>query len=189
MQKKLWLRTSLSLAILLAGSATMVGLADPPQANDAPAAADDSAAKAEQPKMSVTQARARAKLLHRVYSSTLDVIHHRYFRDDRATVPARALEEVFEQLAKEERIEAKWIVVNAKEMSIDHKPKTEFDRKAVKAISSGEETYEEVKEGWYRRAGAISLMNRGCLGCHLQFGSSAKKERFAGLVIEIPVKP
>ncbi len=138
--------------------------------------------------LSVDAARERARLLHRVYASTLDVIHHRYFRHDRATVPARALEDVFAEMARQDGIRAKWIVVNAKEMSIDHKPKTDFDHQAVKAIAAGKGEYEQVSNGWYRRAGAISLMNKGCLGCHLQFGSSAKKERFAGLVIEIPVR-
>ena len=187
---------------MLSGLALVAGWTVAPhpatQANEPPEAAKATSSKAESGKEGaatsperqalVEAARARAELLHKVYASTLDVMHHRYFRHDRATVPARAMEDVFAEMARQVGVEAKWLVVNAKEMSIDHKAKTEFDRRAVRAIASGEGAYEEVEKDWYRRAGAISLMNKGCLGCHLQFGSSAKKERFAALVIAVPLK-
>ncbi len=185
----------LSGLVLVAGWAVTPGSAtranEPPKAAKAASSAAESGkgvAASPERKAAVEAARARAELLHKVYASTLDVMHHRYFRHDRATVPARALEDVFADMARQTGVEAKWLVVNAKEMSINHKAKTEFDRRAVRAIASGEGSYEEVGKDRYRRAGAISLMNKGCLGCHLQFGSSAKKDRFAALVIAIPLK-
>ena len=185
----------LSGLALLAGWVLLPGLVtladEPPEAPKAASSAAESgkeAATSPERKAVVEAARARAQLLHQVYASTLDVMHHRYFRHDRATVPARAMEDVFADMARQVGVEARWLVVNAKEMSINHKAKTEFDRRAVRAIASGEGAYEEVEKDWYRRAGAISLMNKGCLGCHLQFGSSAKKDRFAALVIAIPLK-
>ena len=149
----------------------------------------DSARKpVNQKRVSVEAARERAILAHNIYSATLDVMHHRYFRNDRSTVPARALEDVFSEIARQENIEANWIAVNAKAMSIDHRPKDGFEKQAAKAIASGQPEYERVEKGIYRRAERISLMNRGCLGCHLGFGASGKKERFAGLVITIPLE-
>lgn len=138
-------------------------------------------------RLSVKEARERSKLLHNVYSSTLDVMHHHYFREDRSAIPARVMIDIFAELEEKESIKARWISVNTNAMSIDHKPADEFEKQAAKVIASGKEGYELIENGVYRRAGAISLMNRDCLGCHLGFGVSAKKDRFAGLVITIPI--
>ncbi|QDT97260.1 c-type heme family protein [Gimesia aquarii] len=139
--------------------------------------------------VSVEVARERAKLTHSIYATTLEAMHHHYFFHDRANVPARVMEDMFEDIARQENIKAKWIAVNAKAMSIDHEPESAFEKQAVKEISSGKPTYERVEKGVYRSAFAVSLMNNGCLGCHLGFGANEnKKPRFAGLVISIPVK-
>ncbi len=149
----------------------------------------DAEGKPEPKRVSVDVARERAKLAQTLLAASLDVMHDRYFHNggERAVVPARAMEEVFEHLAKKEHITAKWIAVNATAMSIDHKPKGEFEKQAVRAIASGKPDLELVEDGTYRRAVSISLMHRGCLRCHLQVGSSGRVKRFAGLVVSIPV--
>jgi len=114
-------------------------------------------------------------------------MHHHYFREDRSAIPARVMEDIFTELEERENIKAGWISVNAKAMSIDHEPDTDFEKQAAKTLASGQKDYERVEKGMYQRATGISLMNRGCLGCHLGFGVSGKKDRFAGLVISIPV--
>ena len=138
-------------------------------------------------RVSVDVARERAKLAHNIYAATLDVLHHRYFREDRSTVPARAMEDLFSEIARQEHIAAKWISVNTRPMSLDHRPADDFEKQAAKVIKTGQHEYELVENGTYRRAEAISLMNKGCLVCHLSFGANASIERFAGLVITIPV--
>jgi hypothetical protein len=152
-----------------------------PSANDAGAkeGAPDSA--------ELTTARDRAKLLHKVYASSLDMMHDRYFHDDKATVPARALEDVFKQLARETKIEARWIGVNAKVMSINHEPKDDFEKSAAAALSAGKGSYEAVEDGKLRRATSIEL-HAGCLSCHGTFGIEPKTPRFAGLVLTLPLK-
>jgi len=149
---------------------------------------DSTEKSTDKKRVSVKVARERAKLTHNIYSATLDMIHHRYFHGDRASVPARAMEDVFSELAQRENIKAKWIAVNTRAMSIDHRPQGEFEKQAAKAIAAGEREYERVENGIYRRAVGISLTNRGCLGCHLRFGANGRGKRFAGLVISIPVK-
>src|SRR5437870_2085923 len=56
----------------------------------------------EQPPVSVTAARDRAQVLHGVYVATLEVMHERYFHDEKAIVPARALEDVFAEMARQQ---------------------------------------------------------------------------------------
>ncbi|MCR9115976.1 MAG: DUF3365 domain-containing protein [bacterium] len=136
---------------------------------------------------SIDVARDRAKVLHEVYAATLEVLHERYFHGSRAVVPARAMQDVFKAIREESKIEAGWISVNMKPMSIDHEPKTKFEKHAAKEIASGKRFVEEVDAGFYRSAGAIPLGN-GCVGCHGGFfKDAAKKPKFAGLVISIPI--
>ena len=75
--------------------------------------------KASEP-AAVAAARERAKLLHDVYSTTLDVMHRHYFRPERAVLPARAMEDVFEDMAMLSKDKVRWIAVNTPPMSIQH---------------------------------------------------------------------
>lgn len=136
----------------------------------------------------VATARDRAKLMHDIYVATLDTMHERYFHGDRAIVPAHAMEDIFAEIKRQSKAEARWISVNMKPMSINHEPKTEFEKKAAKEIAGGREKVEIIEDGYYRLAGAISLGD-GCISCHGGlFQQPSKSPKFAGLVISVPVK-
>lgn len=139
------------------------------------------------PRVSVATARDRATIMHGVYSATLDVMHDRYFHGERATVPARALEDVFAEISRQQKIDARWISVNTRPMSIGHEPKGEFEKRAAKEIAAGKEAFEQVEGGVYRRATPIPL-HTSCVNCHVGLLADATKtERFAGLIISMPV--
>jgi hypothetical protein len=126
--------------------------------------------------------------MHEVYAATLEVMHHRYFHDPRAIVPARALEDVFSEMDKQANIGARWISVNTKPMSLHHEPKSDFEKKAASEIAAGKPAIEAIEDGVYRRATAIPLSS-GCVNCHAGlFAEPSKTARFAGLVISIPVE-
>lgn len=139
-------------------------------------------------RVSVAAARERAKLMHEIYDATLDVMHRHYFRREGSVLPARAMEDVFAEIAAGSSIQARWISVNTKPMSINHEPETDFEKQAAKEISAGKADFELVENGFYQRAGRISL-GGGCISCHTnQFASPSTSAKFAGLVIRIPVK-
>ena len=141
----------------------------------------------EIPRVSMAVARDRARLMHTIYLSTLDVMHDRYFHADRAVVPARAMEDVFAEIDDQTGAKANWISVNLKAMSINHEPKTDFERKAAREIAAGKSEIEETDGGFYRRATAIPMAG-GCISCHGGlFKQQSKTEKFTGLVITIPV--
>lgn len=138
-------------------------------------------------RVSVAVARDRAKLLHQVYASTLRVMHQRYFHGDNAPVPARAMEDVFSEIAWRSKVEAKWISANLQPMGVNHEPRTDFEKQAAKEISAGKDDFETVEKGYYRRAGSIPLSS-GCIKCHAGFlGTAPKTPRYAGLVISVPI--
>lgn len=133
-------------------------------------------------------ARDRANVMHRVYAATLEVLHHRYFHGERAVVPARAMEDIFSEIQQQSGVEARWISVNMKPMSIGHAPKSDFEIRAAKEIAAGNDQHEEVADGYYRRAGAIPL-GSGCISCHGgHFKEPSKAPKYAGLIISIPIR-
>jgi hypothetical protein len=149
----------------------------------APAAQPATAAESA----SLAAPRARAKTMHDIYAASLEVMHEHYFHGDRAMVPARALEDVFDEIKRQSQTEARWIAVNLRAMSINHEPKTEFEKRAARQIAAGEAAVEAVEGGFYRRAGAIPL-SAGCVSCHAGlFKEPTKTPKFAGLVISIPL--
>ena len=146
--------------------------------------------KAESPKLaavSVEVARDRAQLAHQIYSVTLDVIHEHYFHPSKAVLPARAMEDVFEEVARQTKVEGRWIAVNTKAMSVHHEPRTEFEKLAAKELAGGKDAVEVVEGGFYRRATPIPF-TPGCISCHAGlFAPQTKTPRFAGLVVSIPI--
>lgn len=186
------LRTRLLASVAGILCITCAFSADPPQADQNRPQGKDKAVAAETKKedgpVTVASARQQAKLMHKVYASTLDMMHHHFFRRDRAVLPARALEDVFADMEKQANVKAKWISVNTKAMSVHHEPQSEFEKKAAAAIAGGKDDYEAVEDGYYLRAGAIPL-GSGCISCHTGFFSkSPNTPRFAGLVISVPIK-
>src|SRR5690606_11429680 len=97
-------------------------------------------------RVSLEIARERAKTMHEVYAATLETMHPHYFHGDKAAVPARAMEDAFYSIKHAQKIDAKWIAVNARAMSIDHEAETEFEKTAVRVLSRGESAYEKVED-------------------------------------------
>lgn len=140
------------------------------------------------PAFSIEAARERARLLHDVYATTLDVMHEHYFRREGAVLPARAMEDIFSEMAALSGIYANWISVNTQPMSVQHEPKTAFEKRAASELGAGKKEFEYIGKGIYRRAAPIPLRS-SCVSCHTKmFSEAPKTPRFAGLVISIPVR-
>jgi len=136
---------------------------------------------------SAEDARIRARLLHDTIHTTLRVIHREFYREDEGLpIPSRTLNTVFNELTHGWNIKFRWMSVDARAMSIDHEPRDDFERAAAKALASGEDEFEAVSDGVYRRVGPITLGSE-CLKCHLPNRTSTRS-RTAGLVISMPLK-
>lgn len=134
----------------------------------------------------VVEARGRAKLLHETIHGALQVMHRDLFREDeKLTIPSRSLEDVFRELTRSHGVQVRWLAVNTEAMNVDHKPETDFEKQAVKALSAGEKTFESAEGDIYRHAGVIRLSSR-CLKCHVPNRTSTE-DRAAGLVIIMPL--
>jgi hypothetical protein len=138
------------------------------------------------PQPTAVEARGRAELLHETFHGVLQVVHHQYYREDEGLpIPAATLKKVFQELASRKQVDVRWLAVNAAPMNLDHVPQNDFERKAVAALAEGNDAYESIEQGVYRRVAAITLTNE-CLKCHAPNRSSTK-DRIAGLSISMPV--
>lgn len=165
------LATAASLVIVVTGNGA------PPAVLEAPST--------ELP--TANEARARAQLLHETLHATLQVVHHEYYREDEAlAIPAATLKKVFHELATRQKVELRWLAVNAQPMNADHIARDPFEKLAVAALADGKEAYEQAEDGVYRHAAAITLTS-DCLGCHAPTRTS-NKDRTAGLVITMPIQ-
>lgn len=136
--------------------------------------------------LTVDEARQQAEVLHESLHATLQVVHHQYYREDEGLpIPAATLKKVFQHLERDRKIEIRWLAGNAQAMNVDHAPKTDFEKEAVKALATGKAHVEQVEEGIYRHVGPIVLQSE-CLKCHLPSRKS-NKDRLAALLIAIPV--
>lgn len=142
----------------------------------------------DEPRPTVATARDRAKLMHNVYLATLDSMHRHYFHANRSVLPARAMEDVFEEIEASDTIKSRWIAVNTTAMSVDHEPNTKFEKDAAAAIAAGKGEFELIEDGIYRRVGAVRLGD-GCVSCHTGFSiNRPNTQRYAALVISMPVE-
>ncbi|MDP1798983.1 MAG: DUF3365 domain-containing protein [Planctomycetaceae bacterium] len=136
---------------------------------------------------SLEEARNRAELMHDIYLATLDSMHRRYFHGERAIVPARVMEDIFSRIEKQHQLQARWISASLSPMSINHEPKTPFEKQAAQKIAKGDEVVETIEDGYYRRAGSVALSG-GCVSCHAGlFATTSTTPKFAGLILSIPV--
>ncbi|MEN9572714.1 MAG: hypothetical protein RL514_569 [Verrucomicrobiota bacterium] len=145
-----------------------------------------SSTPAERP--SVVAAREQAALAHVIYTTTMEVLHRHYFRRGQAVLPARAMEDIFAEVAEQSKVEGSWIAVNTKAMSVHHEPKTEFEKQAAAALAAGRERFEFIEADVFRVARPIPL-GEGCVNCHTgMFRSPPKSPRMAGLIITVALK-
>lgn len=179
---------SLACALTVGAMAFETGHGDEsPDAADANSKAVAGKAHNTGPGPSVEEARRQAKVLHTAISSTLQLVHDRYYRVDQGLpIPASVLKEVFQDLEDAHHVEVRWLAVEGQAMNVDHKPQTPFDHAAFDALKTGKKDYEQTEDGIYRRASAITLSNH-CLKCHVPDRKNTK-DRTAGLIIAIPVQ-
>lgn len=157
-------------------------------ADEATVSQSVSGPKDARPVLTTDEARSRAKLLHAAIRSTLRVVHDRYYREDEALpIPAAAMGEIFKDIESMEHIKLRWLAVEGQAMNTDHVAQDAFEAEAVNALKAGKPSHEEATEHIYRRAAPITLSNH-CLKCHMPDRKSTK-DRTAGLIIAIPIKP
>jgi hypothetical protein len=183
--------TVIATAALGLGVVAVTATAEPAmETAEAPQAGQAGHAEHEAREIPATldEARGRARLLHETIHGTLQVVHRDFYREgEKLPLPSRSLEDVFAELARTYGVQIRWLAVNAQAMNIDHEPRDDFEKQAVKSLAAGEEEFGSVEAGLYRHVGRVKLGGE-CLGCHLSAGRGGARERMAGLAISVPFR-
>lgn len=168
--------------VLLLLTALVVGTSFADEAASPDASTGEVARTAE----SVGEARARARLLHETIHASLQIVHQEYYREGESLkIPAATMRQVFREVSERQKIQLRWLVVDAQAMNADHKPQNDFEKQAAEALAAGKLSHEKVEATAYRHVGRIALTS-DCLKCHAP-NRTSNKERVAGLVITIPL--
>ncbi len=185
MHRSTRLRVTVAASVLLGAGQLAIGWGQEPSEPKAPTSAASRPVK----RISVSEARRQAELLHVAMHSAPQLVHHRYYREDEGLpIPAAIVEEIFADIESELPVKLRWLVVEGQAMNTDHLAQDDFERAAVKALKADKADkpfHEEVSAGTFRRAAAITLSNH-CLKCHVPDRKSTE-DRSAGLIISIPV--
>ncbi|MCA9089446.1 MAG: DUF3365 domain-containing protein [Planctomycetaceae bacterium] len=182
MNRSTHLRLNVAVSILLAAGQFAITWGQEPAETPAPTPTANKPVK----RVAVEEARRQAELLHVAMHSALQLVHHRYYREDEGLpIPAAIVEEVFADIESEQPVKLRWLVVEGQAMNTDHLAQDDFEHAAVEAIKADKPFHEEVSKGTFRRAAAITLSNH-CLKCHVPDRKSTE-DRSAGLIISIPV--
>jgi len=132
------------------------------------------------------EARSRARLLHETIHASLQIVHQEYYREGESLkIPAATMRQVFREVSERQKIQLRWLVVDAQAMNADHKPQNDFEKQAAEALAAGKSSHEQVEATVYRHVGRIALTS-DCLKCHAP-NRTSNKERVAGLIITIPL--
>lgn len=180
------LSTALTLCLVVLAGTILWGRFSERQAIAAETETEDAATVARS-RPTTAEARGRAKLLHETIHGALQVMHRDFFDEETSVIPSNSLEDVFHELARGHQVELRWLTVNTDVLNTDHEPQDEFAQRAVEALRAGKSEFEATEEDVYRYAGAIRLSSQ-CLKCHVKRRIS-NRERVAGLLIKIPVRP
>ncbi len=184
-----WKNLCVMLGVLFFATTSAQAQSDEPEDGLSVVSGNEALAGQGDDRVTADKARDRAKLMHDIYAATLEVMHDRYFHADKTIIPARAMEDVFSEMQRQSKVEARWIAVSFKPMNINNEAESDFEKRAKKEIATGKSEVETIENGFYRRVGAIPL-GTNCISCHAGFFRKVPtKPRFAGLVINIPIRP
>jgi hypothetical protein len=123
----------------------------------------------------VEEARRKVAMLNDAYQILVQEIHAWYPNKTGqpivAAVPVRDLQEV---MTRKGWPASRFLGVTGPVMNPDHRPKDDFERKAVAAIRAGKDRYEEITPERLRVATVVPLEG-GCFTCHWSEGKRSNR--------------
>ncbi|WP_254508779.1 c-type heme family protein [Anatilimnocola floriformis] len=138
-------------------------------------------------RLTETEAKQQARVLHEALHATLHVVHADYYREDeRLAIPAVSLQKVFRELENRQKVKLKWLSIDLDAMNADNRPSSSFEKEAAKALASGKAEFAQSESDVFRYVGLVTLTS-DCLKCHAP-NRTSNKDRKAGLSITIPLK-
>lgn len=158
------------------------------QARRSDAKANEAGKRKEGP--AVTRAKRQAKMLDTLYKSAIVLITENYVDGSESLAAGDAFQALFKTMKDNGFHEVRLLDATGDPYDSDNEPKTEFEKKAVKALLDGKPIYERiVKEGDKRfllSATPIPVVMEKCTMCHSSYEDA--KGPIGALGLKIPLE-
>ncbi len=158
------------------------------QAKRSDAKANEAGKREEGP--AVTRAKRQAKMLDTLYKSAIVLITENYVDGSESLAAGDAFQALFKTMKDNGFHEVRLLDATGDPYDSDNEPKTEFEKKAVKALLDGKPIYERiVKEGDKRfllSATPIPVVMEKCTMCHSSYEDA--KGPIGALGFKIPLE-
>lgn len=158
------------------------------QAKRSDAKANEAEKRKEGP--AVTRAKRQAKMLDTLYKSAIVLITENYVDGSESLAAGDAFQALFKTMKDNGFHEVRLLDATGDPYDSDNEPKTEFEKKAVKALLDGKPIYERiVKEGDKRfllSATPIPVVMEKCTMCHSSYEDA--KGPIGALGLKIPLE-
>jgi hypothetical protein len=147
--------------------------------------ADD---KKEPDKAAIERAREQVKMLDDIYKTAVVGITATYVDQQSDKPAAMVAKELFKAIKKKGWHEARLIDATGNPKNEDNAAKTEFEKKAAKAMKDGKQYLEEIGETEgkpvLRAATIVPAVMKSCARCH----SVKENDLLGAIVYELPIK-
>jgi len=147
-------------------------------------------AKAKQGQPAVERAKKQAKMLDTLYKSAIVLITENYVTGEESLAAGDAFQALFKSMKDNGFHEVRLLDATGDAYDTDNEPKTEFEKKAVKALLEGKPIYEEVVTEDNKRfllsATPIPVVMQKCVLCHSHY--EGVKGPIGALGLKIPVE-
>jgi Protein of unknown function (DUF3365) len=180
--KPLWTRRGLLCALLagLAAGLVLLGLGVPGRSADR--AAPDKAA--------VERTRQTVQMLDDLNKNYVVTITDMYVKAQKSAPAARVAKKVFKQMAEKGWGTGRLVDATGAPFNEDNVAKSDFEKRAVKAIKDGEPYVDEVGQDQdgkpvLRAATVVPVVMEQCAACHAGY---KKGDVLGALVYELPIK-
>jgi hypothetical protein len=147
-------------------------------------------AQAKQGQPAVERAKKQAKMLDTLYKSAIVLITENYVTGKESMAAGDAFQALFQSMKDNGFHEVRLLDATGDAYDTDNEPKTEFEKKAVKALLDGKPIYEEVVTEKGKRfllsATPIPVVMQKCVLCHAHY--EGVQGPIGALGLKIPVE-
>ncbi|QDT34594.1 c-type heme family protein [Thalassoglobus polymorphus] len=186
----------ISGCVLALGIAVVaVGVADDKKSDKAgkkvTSAKSDSGEKKVRP-AAVKRTRETVKMLDDIYKQTIVLVTDKYVHDEDDFAAGSAAVELFRRVSKTGFHDVRLIDLTGDPYEPENVAKNDFEKKAAKAIKSGEAYVEEVKfkdgKPYLQAMTAVPVVMERCIMCHAHYADVKKGEAIGAVSYELPIK-
>jgi hypothetical protein len=152
----------------------------------------DAKAKSKPDEAALARTRKQVKMLDDVYKTTVVLITDKYVNDEDDFPAGSAAVALFAAIKEKGWHEAQLLDATGQPFEEKNAPDTEFEKAAIKALTSGKDYYEEVTEidgkPYLLAATPVPVISQKCVMCHPHYADAKEGAPIGAVGYTIPIE-